>query len=175
VCGEIGVGRQQPHDIYTLEYLQGSWLGVLAADLRDYTSTIEIIFFFVHHAVIILVPIMYLSWGMIPIYPMAVFGTWAIQCMQHYGIYLPVSILSGWHIQYMCHPPKQLRVMEHNYRIVMIVGSFGMSWMTQTLAVSLSGNRKRFLGLFDMFSLCVLFSALGVVFVRTPDKTLKNY
>jgi hypothetical protein len=65
--------------------------------------------------------------------------------------------------------------MEHNYRIVMIVGSFGMSWMTQTLAVSLSGNRKRFLGLFDMFSLCVLFSALGVVFVRTPDKTLKNY
>jgi hypothetical protein len=63
--------------VFTPSHLrQGSWLGALAADLRDYESMAEIIFFFVHHAVIIVVPILYLMWDTFPIYPFDLVGTY---------------------------------------------------------------------------------------------------
>lgn len=154
--------------------LQGSWLGALAADLRDYASTAEIVFFFVHHAVIISVPLFYLAWGTFPIYPFELVGTWMLSIVQHWMIYLPISILSGWHIQYMCHPPKQLRVMTHNYRLLMLAGSFGITWFTHTTTMVLSGYPHVF-GIVDVTSLAIFVLSLFIVFVRKPDKSLKNY
>ena len=57
---------------------QGSWLGALAADLRDYESMAEKVFFFVHHAVIVVIPILYLRWDTFPIYPLEMFGTYVV-------------------------------------------------------------------------------------------------
>ena len=63
-----------------------------------------------------------------------------VQLAVHWWCYLPFSIVSGWHIQYMTHPPSQLKKHGGLYRMVGLIGYFiftlitsaGVTWYTSS-------------------------------------------
>jgi len=160
---------------FYLHVMWGSFLGAIAADLRDYTTSAEVVFFFVHHAVIMFVPVVCLVEDIFPVYPLELNGTYAVTLAQHWMVYLPVSVVTGWHIQYMMHPPKQLRGMERNYRIVMLVGAWGMTWWTHTITMMLSGMHSYSFEALDVVACLAFPVCLIVTVVCKPSRNSKNY
>eukprot|EP00040_Diaphanoeca_grandis_P019165 m.100988 g.100988 ORF g.100988 m.100988 type:complete len:307 (-) comp27294_c0_seq1:70-990(-) len=97
----------------------GSWLGLMAADLRDYNNNLEIMFFITMHVLIIGLPYLWIARGTFPIYESRNYDIYMMMMLLHFWIYLPVSLLSGWHINYMMQPPTQLRLVGKFYRWIM--------------------------------------------------------
>lgn len=119
---------------FYLHSMWGSWMGLLAADLRDYHNRIEIFFFFTMHILIIVLPFYWIAAGTFPVYPANLLGCYLLIITQHWGVYLPFSIVSGWHVNYMCQPPKQLKLFGQQYRLVTIANGFAATWITRSLA-----------------------------------------
>jgi len=125
---------------FYLHTMWGSWLGMLAADLRDYQSLPEIVLFFLVHITLIALPFYHLTRGNFPVYPQDPVGTYGVLLAVHWWCYLPFSIVSGWHIQYMTHPPSQLKKHGGLYRMVGLIGYFiftlitsaGVTWYTSS-------------------------------------------
>ena len=93
-----------------------------------------------------------------------------IMLVQHFWVYLPVSILTGWHVQYMCHPPKQLRHVGENYRLTMTAGVWGATWLTHTVTMMLSAQLNRDVSLMDLAGASALLFAIGMVLLA-PRKS----
>lgn len=91
----------------------------------------EIVFFFVLHLTIILLPFYYVTNGTFPIYNEDVYGASVMQMIYHFWFYLPVSIVTGVQLNYMTHPPKQLLKLGANYRIVPVIFTFVFSALTR--------------------------------------------
>ena len=99
---------------FYLHQLWGSWLGILAADLRDYQDPKEIFNFFLQHILLCVFPLYHIARGTFPIFPSALVANFSTYHVFHWAVLFPVSILSGWHMNYMTHPPKQVRLMRHH-------------------------------------------------------------
>jgi hypothetical protein len=93
----------------------GSWLGILAADLRDYTDNFEIFNFFLQHILLCVFPLYHMARHTYPVYPPALVANFSLYHVFHWAVLFPVSILSGWHMNYMTHPPKQLKPFGNKY------------------------------------------------------------
>ena len=63
---------------FYLHTMWGSWLGMLAADLRDYQSLPEIVLFFLVHITLIALPFYHLTRGNFPVYPQDPVGTYGV-------------------------------------------------------------------------------------------------
>eukprot|EP00041_Stephanoeca_diplocostata_P012415 m.207898 g.207898 ORF g.207898 m.207898 type:complete len:332 (+) comp18948_c0_seq3:145-1140(+) len=126
---------------FYLHTMWGSWIGMLVCDLRDYHSRVEIGFFFCNHIVLVTMPIVYLARQTFPLYAPDAYSCYVVFAIQHWWIFLPVSIISGWHIQMMTHPPRQLSFAGSNYRIVMMV----VSYVITALVRSWVGRNEQYL------------------------------
>jgi len=102
-----------------LHVMFGSWVGLLGADLRDYTNPIEIINFFTLHFAIVLAPVYHIVRGTFPIYSADIYGCGTMFIMYHMVCCLPLSILSGWNLDYVMCPPKQAVKLGQTYRCVL--------------------------------------------------------
>lgn len=72
-------------------------------------------------------PIIYVARQTFPLYAPDAYGCYVAFAIQHWWVFLPVSIVSGWHIQMMCHPPRQLAFAGSNYRILMMMASYAFT------------------------------------------------
>jgi len=113
----------------------GSWLGVLAADLRDYHSKLEIGVFFTMHFVLILFPWYHLYRNTFPVLAEDSYSVFCLTSMQHYLLYLPFSLYTGWQVQYMTFPPKQLNFAGRWYRIYMASMHYPVTKVTAAVIV----------------------------------------
>jgi len=113
----------------------GSWLGVLAADLRDYHSKLEIGVFFTMHFVLILFPWYHLYRNTFPVLAEDTYSVFCITSMQHYLFYLPFSLITGWQVQYMTFPPKQLNFAGRGYRVSMALFHYPVTKLTAAVIV----------------------------------------
>lgn len=102
----------------------GSWLGVIAADLRDYTTSAEIVFFFTLHFIIILAPLYHIIRGTFELYPAAIWHCGTLFIFYHYLVCLPLAIYSNFNLLYMMWPPKQLLKVGPLYRVVICSAAY---------------------------------------------------
>jgi len=114
-----------------LHTMWGSWLGFVAADLRDYNNKIEICSFFTMHILIIGIPYVWIARGSLPVYDFAIYDSFMLMIILHWWIYLPVSMLSGWHINYMMQPPRQGKFAGRYYRMLMVVFAYCFTVVTR--------------------------------------------
>eukprot|EP00039_Didymoeca_costata_P022362 m.4329 g.4329 ORF g.4329 m.4329 type:complete len:312 (+) comp2958_c0_seq1:64-999(+) len=115
---------------FYLHAMWGSWLGALAADLRDYSDKKEILWFFTNHFTLIVFPLYHVARQTFPIFPLDSYATWMINCVLHYWVYFPFSLYTGWQIQYMMHPPTQLRIFGRWYRPLMCLIGYVLTYIT---------------------------------------------
>lgn len=114
----------------------GSWLGLLAPDLRDYKTKIEIVLFFSMHLVLVLFPVYHIVRGNLAILPGDAYGVYCIFIAVHWLFFLPFSLWLGVQVQYMTYPPKQLVFAGTNYRFVVTPTLFFFSWFMREQIVA---------------------------------------
>merc|ERR1719343_877250 len=102
----------------------GSWVGCLAADLRDYEDKIEIVNFFTLHCVICLVPFYHIYRETFPVYSPDIHGGVMLFTAYHFWVCWPLSMYSGWNLNYMMVPPKEARFAGKWYRPAMCLAAY---------------------------------------------------
>jgi hypothetical protein len=120
---------------YYLHTQWGSWLGLLAPDLRDYKNPVEIVLFFSVHLILVLFPVFHIFRGTFPILPMDSYGVYCILIAVHWLFFLPFSLWFGWQVQFMTFPPRQLMFAGRWYRFVVTPTLFFFTWMTREVVV----------------------------------------
>lgn len=90
--------------------------------------------FYALHFTLCAFPFYHLYRGTFPIYPADSTAVYWVQMMLHWWVYLPVSLYSGWHIQYMTHPPSPLRRFGGLYRLVANTGGIAATFVAREAA-----------------------------------------
>ena len=63
------------------------------------------------------------------------YSVFCLTSMQHYLLYLPFSLWTGWQVQYMTFPPKQLNWAGRWYRMFMASMHYPVIKLTAAVAV----------------------------------------
>ncbi len=128
-------------------YLSYSFMPVLAVafpDLRDYQLPFERVCFFVQHAAMIALPILFAAQRRFPVYASR---TWAVRAyalgaLAFFGFLVPLSAATGTNLNYMMSPPPGiLRMFGKAYRPVQMVFCSillaSVNWFHKSLVPSL--------------------------------------
>eukprot|EP00997_Jenningsia_sp_PLL12_P005217 NODE_2085_length_990_cov_95.876727_g1705_i0.p1 GENE.NODE_2085_length_990_cov_95.876727_g1705_i0~~NODE_2085_length_990_cov_95.876727_g1705_i0.p1 ORF type:complete len:274 (+),score=36.03 NODE_2085_length_990_cov_95.876727_g1705_i0:127-948(+) len=109
----------------------GLWsvaLGMLFADFRDYHRRIDIAVFWIHHSLVLGIPVMWIVTRKIQVYQPPLWSTvfnhaWVI--LYHWDVLLVMSMISGANLNYMMTPPPgPLMRFGRQYHVAQIFISF---------------------------------------------------
>jgi len=112
------------------------FLGMVAADLSVYSQWMELESWAVQHALLCLLPFFFIATRRFPVINSGRFMVFAftLEMFFHFGVLLPLSIFSGFNLNYMMCPPNgPLTSFGLYYRPVMSVACLGMAFVLKNL------------------------------------------
>jgi hypothetical protein len=162
---------------FYLHQCWGSWLGILAADLRDYTDNMEIFNFFLQHVLLCVFPLYHIARQTYPIFPTAVMDNFSMYHVFHWAVLFPISIFSGWHMNYMTHPPTQAKFAGNKYRLLMAPFTIFLTYLTREIFIGAwlrqcEGSRLKNIALSRASPHSAVFALFFVQAVSSPGSRL---
>lgn len=133
-----------PHIVFNLalSIMWGSWMAVLFPDLRDYKLFFEVENFWLEHALIVGLPLVWIAQRRFLVFPGDfVFNTAAftLNAAFHSVVLHTVALLSGANLNYQLQPPP-VKVVENlgkNYKWVMYLFTYLLTLVTRYVFVEL--------------------------------------
>jgi len=116
-----------------LHLLWGPFLGLVAADLDCYTQRFELFNWGFQHSMLLVIPIYFIATRRFPLYTGRSFFilSYCILVLFHYGVLVPVSILSSANLNYVTCPPPTvppLLAMGRWYRLPTLFACILLAW-----------------------------------------------